>query len=277
MFDLIRKLTFAVGLTLALTACTSSASADPVSQNLVDARQERQIWTTYALSPYLRANNLNVLVQSGRVRLTGIVAEDAQKDLAAEIAFGVTGITEVNNLITVQPGYAPAPKNAGRNYGEVVDDAGITAEVKSKIAWSKSAQSLRIMVDTTLGKVRLRGTADSQAAKNLAGRLAETTRNVTEVDNQLTVTDMVAAEREAETAAPNKPGDADNDGWITSKVRSTLLYSLNAAALHIAVSTNEGDVTLTGKATSSAERDLAVDLAQDVRGVRSVNPQGYTF
>jgi len=277
MFALIRKLTFAAGLMLALTACASSASADPVSQDLVDARQERQIWTTYALSPHLRANNLNVLVQSGRVRLTGVVAEDAQKDLAAEIAFGVTGITEVNNLITVQPGYVPALKNAGRNYGEVVDDAGITAEVKSKIAWSKIAPSLRVMVDTTLGKVRLRGTADSQAAKNLAGRLAETTRNVTGVDNQLTVTGMLDAERKVGAAAPNRPGDADNDGWITSKVRSTLLYSINAAALNITVSTSDGDVTLTGKAMSSAERDLVIDLAQDVRGVRSVYPQGYTF
>ena len=168
-----RKLMLASGLVLGLVAISSGASADPASQDLVDARQERQIWTTYALSPLLRANTLVALVQSGKVRLTGTVAEEAEKELAAEIASGVTGVEEVDNQISVQPGYVPTRTNPGRSYGEVIDDAVVSAEVKSKIAWSKSTQGLHAMVDSTLGKVRLRGTADSQSAKNLAGRLAE--------------------------------------------------------------------------------------------------------
>lgn len=266
-----RKLTLAAGLTLALVACGGVASADSVSQDIVDARQERQIWTTYALSPYLRANNLAALVQSGRVRLTGTVAELAEKDLAAAIAAEVTGVQEVDNQIVVQPGYVPAKTTTKRSFGEAMDDAAVTTEVQSKLAWSKSLQGLQALVDTTRGRVRLRGAADSQSAKNLAGRLAETTRGVTAVDNQLTVTGVPVFRPE------NSSGPVIDDAWITAKVRSTLLYSLNTAAEDIGVSTTGGDVTLTGRAKSGAERGLASELAQNIRGVRSVNLQGYTF
>jgi len=266
-----RKFTLAAGLVLALAASGGVASADSVSQDIVDARQERQIWTTYALSPYLRANNLVALVQSGRVRLTGTVAELAEKDLAAAIAAEVTGVQEVDNQIVVQPGYVPAIMTTQRSFGEAVDDAEMTHEVRSKLAWSKSLQGLQAMVDTTRGRVRLRGAADSPSAKNLAGRLAETTRGVAAVDNQLTVTGVPVSRLETGS------GQIVDDAWITAKVRSTLLYSLNASAADISVSTIGGDVTLTGKAKSGAERGLVVELTQNVRGVRSVNLQGYTF
>lgn len=271
MTVLSRKYTLAAGLALALAASGGVASADSVSQDIVDARQERQIWTTYALSPYLHANNLVALVQSGRVRLTGTVAELAEKDLAEAIAAEVTGAHEVDNQIQVQPDFVPAKQTTQRSYGEAVDDAAVTLEVRSKLAWSKSLQGLQALVDTTRGRVRLRGVADSQAAKNLAGRLTETTRGVTAVDNQLTVTGVPASRLE------NSSGPAIDDAWITAKVRSTLLYSLNAAAADITVSTIGGDVTLTGRAKSGAERGLAIELTQNVRGVRSVNLQGYAF
>jgi osmotically-inducible protein OsmY len=277
MTNLSRKFTLAAGLTLALVASAGVACADSVSQDIVDARQERQIWTTYALSPHLRATNLVALVQSGRVRLTGTVAENEQKDLAAVIAAEVTGIHEVDNQIVVQPGYVFISKTPARSYGEVIDDASVTFEVESKIAWSKFTQDLHAMVDTTRGTVRLRGTADSQAAKNLAGRLAETTRNVVMVDNQLTVTGVRSPALENDTLRPSAPGQNVSDSWITAKVASTLLYSINASAGKISVSTIGGVVTLTGRAKSSVERALAIDLAQNVRGVRSVSSQGYTF
>jgi hyperosmotically inducible protein len=266
-----RKLTLATGLALALAASGSVASADSVSQDIVDARQERQIWTTYTLSPYLRANNLVALVQSGRVRLTGTVAELAEKDLAEAIATEVTGIQEVANQIVVQPDFVPAQQTTERSFGEAMDDAAVTYEVRSKLAWSKSLQGLQAMVDTTRGRVRLRGAADSQSAKNLAGRLVQTTRGVAAVDNQLTVTGVPVSRLE------NGSGQTIDDTWITAKVRSTLLYSLSTAAADITVSTVGGDVTLTGRARSGAERGLVIELAQNVRGVRSVNLQGYTF
>jgi|WetSurMetagenome_2_1015567.scaffolds.fasta_scaffold2073406_1 hyperosmotically inducible periplasmic protein len=52
----------ATGIAFAFTASNYSA-ADTVSQEVTDARQETQITTTYALSPYLRANDLHVSIR----------------------------------------------------------------------------------------------------------------------------------------------------------------------------------------------------------------------
>ncbi|MNP74051.1 Osmotically-inducible protein Y precursor [compost metagenome] len=60
------------------------------------------------------------------------------------------------------------------------------------------------------------------------------------------------------------------DSWITTKVKSTLMYSSNVSGSAISVSTNGGIVTLSGLVASGVERDLAIELAQNVRGVKSV-------
>jgi len=72
----------------------------------------------------------------------------------------------------------------------------------------------------------------------------------------------------------NKAGSDLSDSWITTKVKSTFLYSSNVSGSDIAVSTNNGVVVLTGKVKSGAERALAIELAQNVRGVKSVNAKG---
>jgi osmotically-inducible protein OsmY len=60
------------------------------------------------------------------------------------------------------------------------------------------------------------------------------------------------------------------DGWITTKVKSTYFRSSNVSGSDISVSTNGGIVTLRGKVNNGAERELAVELARNVRGVKSV-------
>lgn len=268
MLVLFRKPRLVAGLALALAASSGVAFADSVSQDIVDARQERQIWTTFALNPHLRGYKLSALVQSGMARLTGIVGEDAEKYLAADITAEVKGVESVDNQIMVRPGYTDLRKEGDRSFAEAVDDAGITAEVRSKIACSKSAAALHALVDTLRGKVRLRGNADSPVAKASAGNLAKSTRGVGSVDNQLTVTGV---------SAPGAAVAAPTDSWMTDKVRTTLFYSIEASEAAIHVSTMEGVVTLTGRARNGSERALAIDLAQDVRGVRSVEAQQYTY
>src|SRR4029453_14346839 len=67
-----------------------------------------------------------------------------------------------------------------------------------------------------------------------------------------------------------------SDGWITTKVKSTFMMSSNVAGSDIAVSTDKGIVTLSGKVDSGAERALAIELAQNVKGVNSVNSKALT-
>ncbi len=258
------NLLFASAIAVALAGASVVVAHAKPSQEVLEARQETQIWTTYALSPYLRANDLKVSVHEGKATLTGNVSEGVNKDLAKQIALGVDGIKSVDNKIEVLPNYVAPARSTDRSYGEKIDDASITSAVKSKLLWSRYADGLTADVDTMRGKVKLTGTADSMDARTAAGSLATNTRGVHSVDNQLVV----------QAAKPGMAKNATNDvsdGWITTKVKSSFMYSSNVNGSDIAVSTNSGIVTLTGKMDSGAERALAIELARNVRGVKSVN------
>ena len=54
MFKQNRNLIRASAIAAAIAGTSAFANAKP-SQEVIEARQETQIWTTYALSPYLRA------------------------------------------------------------------------------------------------------------------------------------------------------------------------------------------------------------------------------
>lgn len=256
---------------------SSVAWAELTAQDVVEARQETQIWTTFALSPFLRANDIKVTVDNGKATLTGRVLEDINKDLATQMALGVAGIKEVDNQITVEPQYVAPARSTERSYAELIDDATITSAVKSKLLWSKYADGLATDVDTKFGKVVLKGTADSKQSKELAGRLAQNTRGVLGVDNQLVVNSNKATVTEKAKSSVKEVGQEISDSWITTKVKSTFLYSSKIDSSSIKVSTNQGVVLLTGKVGSSVERKLAIDLANSLRGVKRVEARGLTL
>lgn len=269
-------LKIASGFGLLLAAGTAMADAK-MSQDVMNARQEAQISTTYALSPYLRANQINVSVKDGKATLTGAVEEEVNKELATEIALGVTGIKDVDNEIVIEKDVAPRESSKERSYGDVVDDASITAAIKSKLVWSKHADSLATKVETQSGKVTLRGTAVSEAAKSQAGSIAKNTRGVMSVDNQLKIDPNKPSVADSAKRTAEKGGTAISDSWITAKVKSTLMYSSNVTGTDITVNTVNGVVTLTGKVDSGAEQSLAVELAQNVHGVNRVEANGLVF
>jgi osmotically-inducible protein OsmY len=256
---------------LPCAAISGAVAAKTASQDVIDARQESQIWTTYALSPYLRASDLQVSVQDGKATLTGKVEEDINRDLARQIALGVRGVKEVDNRIVVQSDYVPPAQSSAQSYGEMIDDATINAAIKSKLMWSKHTDGLSMDVDTRAGKVKLQGTANSAVAKDFAGHLAMNTRGVVSVNNQLVV-------KPAEKAVAAVESERNtSDGWITTKVKSVFMFSSNVNSSDIAVSTEGGIVTLAGRVDSGAEQAMAIELAQNIRGVKSVQSKDLTF
>lgn len=272
-----RKLLLVVGITLALGNLSGVAIADNMAKAdkpglVVNARQEAQIWTTYALSPYLRANDLSVSVVDGKATLTGNVEEDVHKELAGEIAAGVTGIDKVDNQIIVDANYKAADRGDKRGYGDMIDDATITAAVKSKLLWSKHTEGMDTKVVTNGGKVVLTGTVASQQAKQQAEQLAKNTDGVRSVDNKLQISNKAVSGTDSD-----KKGTVIADSWITTKVKSTYMYSSNVASSDISVTTNGGIVTLAGKVSSGAEQALAIELAQNIRGVKSVSSAQLLF
>ena len=261
-----RNLILAAAIALAIAP---AAFAHESNTSVAAARQEAQISTSFMLSPYLRASELSVAVVDGKATLAGHVEEDVSKDLAKQLALGVEGITDVDNQIVVKADYVQPPRDGKPSYAQRVDDATITAAIRSKLAWNAQTHGMPAVVATDSGKVTLTGMVRTEEAKDLAGRLALDTRGVVSVENQLT---LDGAEAVAEETAPSF-----EDAWITTKVNSSFMYSSNVDGSDIEVSTNEGVVTLTGKLESGAERALAIELAKNVRGVRSVESKGLTI
>ena len=71
--------------------------------------------------------------------------------------------------------------------GAYVDDAGITAAVKAKMAEDKTVSAAAISVETLNGTVQLSGFAKSQAEKNQAEAIARGSKHVREVRNSIVV------------------------------------------------------------------------------------------
>ena len=80
-----------------------------------------------------------------------------------------------------------AAANASAKMGDKIDDAVITTSVKAELAKDSNLSALKINVDTDNGRVALKGTAPSTAAREQATTLAQNVKGVTSVDNQLTV------------------------------------------------------------------------------------------
>lgn len=275
MYKTSRKLALASAVSMALLTSTGSLAESGQSSEITEARQSSQIWTTYALNPHLQAHEIKVSVDDGVATLTGKVEEDISKELAEQIALNVKGIKKVDNKIEVDADYQPKKSSSERSYGDVISDASITATVKSKLLWSKHAQGMSANVDTKSGKVTLEGTTDSAEAKEMAGLLASNTDGVRSVENNLKV-DKASGKKDKSGKEKSDIGQSISDTWITTKVKSTLIYSSNVSSSDISVNTKGGVVTLSGNVKSSAERDAAVDLAKNVKGVRSVNADALT-
>jgi osmotically-inducible protein OsmY len=61
-----------------------------------------------------------------------------------------------------------------------------------------------------------------------------------------------------------------SDGWMTMKVKGVLAFHRNVSASATEVTTENGVVTLTGKADSEAQKQLTGEYAKDVEGVTEV-------
>jgi osmotically-inducible protein OsmY len=265
-----RRMLLVTSIALSSLAFNSGAE-DKLSDDMKEARQEAQIWTTFALSPYLPADDIKISVNNGKATLSGYVSDEAHKELAGEIAKSVDDIKDVDNQLVIREMENSREEAKKRSYGDVVNDTTVTALVKSKLLWSKYAEGLKTEVETHNGRVTLKGKADSGTAREMAGLLAKSTDGVSSVDNQIVVENNKSDMKTESKASSNSVGQGISDSWITTKVKYTLLYSRNVGGSDISVNTENGVVSLSGETSTGSERALAIQLAENISGVKSVN------
>lgn len=156
-------------------------------------------------------------------------------------------------------GGASAGEAGARSVGTVMDDAAITASVKTKLTVDKDTKARQINVETQKGVVQLNGFVDSTKARNEAEKVAAGTDGVKEVRNNLEV-----------RPADRVVGEVVDDAMITGKVDAALLADKRTSGLSIDVETRDGEVQLGGFVKSQAEKSAAVEVANGVKGVRVV-------
>src|SRR3990167_8078619 len=239
---------------IGLVPFSAFAADGDTSRQLSEARQEGSIWTTFALNRHLNPFTIDVDVENGSAKLTGSVETAVERDLAEQLALGIEGVTKVDNQLKVDPN-VESQVSSKPTMAQRFDDATTVATVKSKLLWNSNTEGLDIKV---------------QADKDLAGSLASNTDGVRKVDNQIRVSGDATAAAKTQNAADDA-GQAISDVWITSKVKSSFIYSRNLDGLDISVTTKDGQVSLGGSVSSSAQKQLAVETARNIRGVRGVN------
>jgi hyperosmotically inducible protein len=115
--------------------------------------------------------------------LSGTVENDIQRDLAEEIAKGVDGVKSVDNRLNINP---QAPRDAQRGaFMRYVEDANITARVKTRLLMDPNTHGLKMHVTTKNGVVILQGNVASDAEAALARQIVMNTKGVVDVQNEL--------------------------------------------------------------------------------------------
>lgn len=128
-------------------------------------------------------------VKDGVVTLRGDAENQAQKDLATEYARDIEGVTNVKNEMTVARTAKESQKETRdiRTTGDKIDDASITAMVKSTLLTRRSTSGLQTKVETKNGVVTLSGKAKNAAERDLATKLAKDVKGVEDVNNRMTI------------------------------------------------------------------------------------------
>ncbi len=129
-----------------------------------------------------------VSVTDGVVLLRGEASSVAQKELTTEYAKDIDNVKEVHNEMTI----VKTPIKPDETAGEKIDDASITAQVKSALLLHRSTSALKTKVETTDGVVTVSGIAKNAAEKSLVTKLVTDINGVTGVVNNMTIAVPVA-------------------------------------------------------------------------------------
>jgi hyperosmotically inducible protein len=138
-----------------------------------------------------------------------------------------------------------AEESGSRAVGTTMDDAAITASVKTRLMADEDTKARQINVETSKGVVQLNGFVGSITARNEAQRIAAGTDGVLEVRNNL------------EIRPESRSGNAVIDDTVLSgKVDAALAKDKRTSALSIDIDAHEGEA--------------ATEVARGVEGVRVV-------
>jgi osmotically-inducible protein OsmY len=251
-----------------------------------DASITARLETMYLLNEHLNPFRINTTTKDGVVTLTGTVDDAIEKDLAEALAKSIDAVSKVDNQLTIERRATPEVDRSSTAVRTRVEDANITAAVRRRIAYNNMLDDANIGVDVKDQAVRLYGTVPSEAAREEAVAVAEDTRGVLEVRNDLVVeekprsevadADTTAADRDNESVTEEiketaeEVGDTISDEWIEKRVEAQLAWNRNVSLMNLDVEVQDGIAKLSGRVISEEQKDLAGAIASRTSGVSDV-------
>lgn len=231
-------------------------ASSPGFASETDDRIESAVKNTYVFKTHLKEDSIKVKSADGVVQLTGTVASDANKSLAAETVGNLPGVKRVDNQLAIN---ADSPAE--------YSDGWLTLKVKSALMFHRNVSAIDTQVTTDNGTVTLRGEAANRAQKELTTEYAQDITGVKAVKNEMTL-----AKAPAKTPAKAKQDMAEkiDDASITAQIKASLALHRSTSAINTKVQTTDGVVTVSGVAKNAAEKSLVSKLVNDIHGVSKV-------
>lgn len=172
---------------MAVTAVMTTACAQ------TDAGISTSVKSRLAADDTVKANRIDVDTKDKVVTLRGEVDTPAARERAVEVARATSGVRDVVDVLKVGPPSAPTSgtadnaRDAAREGGSMIGDAGITASIKTKMLADSTVGGLKIDIDTTDGVVSLTGDVKSTVEKRRAVAIARETDGVKSVNDKLKI------------------------------------------------------------------------------------------
>ena len=156
-----------------------------------------------------------------------------------------------------------------------IKDAWLHGKLESALLFNEYLNSFAINSEVENGVAWLRGTVESDIDRDLAGEIAESIDGITKVNNELAVdkakTEAAMSSKDAKEAEGFR--QTVLNATLTARVKTQLLMNGNTTGTDINVDSKDGRVTLSGMVETGEEKELAVRIASNTTGTKSVNDQ----
>ncbi len=183
-----KRLGFFGVIAVAAVAATMTAACGQTDAGITTAVKSKLV-----ADDTVKAYRIDVDTKDKVVTLKGDVDSRAARDRAVELARATDGVREVVDVMVLAPapaatsGIADQAKEASRDAGQMIGDAGITTAIKAKMLADTTVSGLKIDVDTKDGVVALIGNVGSAAEKRRALEIARETDGVKSVRDDLKI------------------------------------------------------------------------------------------
>jgi osmotically-inducible protein OsmY len=136
-------------------------------------------------------------------------------------------------------------------------DSRIESSAKQSYVFKTYLQGDDIKIQSRDGAVTLTGMVPEESHKTLAQDTVSGLPGVKSVVNKLEVKGSTPA--------------ANSDAWLTTKVKTTLLFHRSVSAGTTEVDVKDGIATLKGTADNQAQKELTTEYVKDIEGIKDVN------